>query len=146
MSRALDRKREPHLLGVFTWGWTTTSGSCEQEEKHWSPASSGKKVLWTGSWGERESCVLDLQQSGVESVYLTELGEQREGNSLNSNTADFHFYWIFIDFTEFIKKSFFFFCLYSWSLPKSVNDCFWKIIFSSYTREQVNKVTPIVIE
>ena len=55
----------------------------------------------TGSWGERESCVLDLQQSGVEC--LPYWAGRREGrNSLNSNTADFH---IFTEFSLILLSS-----------------------------------------
>ena len=77
----------------------------------------------TWSWGERESCVLDLQQSGVECPPYW--AGRREGrNSLNSSTADFHlFYWIFIDFTEFIKKKFFFVCTHDYS------QSLWMIVF-----------------
>lgn len=53
----------------------------------------------TGSWGGKEARVLDY--TSLEwNFHLVELGEEREGMNLSSNTTDFLFFPSFIEFLE----------------------------------------------
>lgn len=70
------------------------------------------------------------------------LCKRREGrSSLDSNS--YLFYLIFIDFIELIRKN----SLYLVSsFPESMNNCFLKIIFTSFIGEQVHKDVLVLIE